>query len=112
MHHGLTMNTYTKMTGAFLLAIATIAPAFAQNAGAEIYREKCQMCHGASGMGETAAGRAMKVRPVNRPEVSNMSDAEMVALVNKGSGKMQSFRGSLSEAQIKEAVQYFRGLRR
>jgi mono/diheme cytochrome c family protein len=85
------------------------AAGYAQSSGEALYKAKCQMCHGAKGMAESAAGRAMKVKPVTNPEVKNMSEADMILAMNKGMGKMQSYKDSLSVAQIKEVVTYFRG---
>ncbi len=84
------------------------APVFAQSAGADTYKAKCQMCHGASGMADSPAGKAMKVKPVTDAEVRKQTEAEMIKSVTSGEGKMQPFKDKLSEAQIKDAVTYFR----
>lgn len=90
------------------LMAAVAMPAVAQSSGADIYKAKCQMCHGASGMADTPAGKAMKVKPITDPEVKKQSEAEMLAATKNGMGKMKAFKGSLSDAQIKEAVGHFR----
>lgn len=90
------------------LMAAVAVPAVAQSSGADIYKAKCQMCHGASGMADTPAGKAMKVKPITDPEVKKQSEAEMIAATKNGAGKMKAFKDSLSDAQIKEAVGHFR----
>ena len=40
----------------------TSATAGAQDAGAALYKTKCAACHGADGKGETAVGKANKIR--------------------------------------------------
>jgi mono/diheme cytochrome c family protein len=90
-----------------LLAVTTIA-AFAQGSGADTYKAKCQMCHGATGLADSPAGKAMKVKPITDPEVKNISEAKMIDAVRNGMGKMQPYKEKLTDAQIKDAVAYFR----
>jgi len=91
---------------AFLLFAG--ASCFAQSPGEATYKAKCQMCHGATGMADSSAGKAMKVLPVTDPAVKNMSEARMVEAVHNGMGKMQPYKDKLSDAQIKDVVAYFR----
>ncbi len=81
---------------------------FAQSSGQDLYKAKCLMCHGAAGMADSGAGKAMKVKPVTDPEVSKLSEAQMIDAVHNGMGKMQPYKDKLSDAQIKDAVTYFR----
>jgi len=76
--------------------------------GEATYKAKCQMCHGATGMADSGAGKAMKVKPVTDPDVKKMSEAEMIKSTENGVGKMTAFKGKLSDAEIKGAVEYFR----
>jgi mono/diheme cytochrome c family protein len=89
-----------------IVAMTTATIGFAQ--GAETYKAKCQMCHGATGMAESPAGKAMKVKPISDPEVKKLTEAEMIKATNNGLGKMQPFSGKLTDGQIKDAVVYFR----
>lgn len=102
------MNTKARVAGLVLLALSTIGTAFAQDSGADTYKAKCQMCHGAAGLADSGAGKAMNVRPATHPDVKKMTEAEMIAAVTNGMGKMQAFKGKLTEAQIKDSVAYFR----
>ena len=95
------------MAGLILLAASTVTPAIAQS-GADTYKAKCQTCHGATGMADSGAGKAMKVKPATDPDVKKMSEAEMIKAVEDGMGKMQAYKGKLTDAQIKDAVNYFR----
>jgi cytochrome c6 len=81
---------------------------FAQSAGEATYKAKCQMCHGEKGLADSGAGKAMKVKPATDPDVKKLSEAEMITAVHDGSGKMQPYKDKLSDAQIKDAVEYFR----
>ncbi len=88
-------------------AAVTMTAAFAQS-GADLYKSKCAMCHGATGLADSGAGKSMKVKPATDPEVKKMSEAQMIAAVTNGMGKMQAYKGKLTEAQIKESVEHFR----
>jgi mono/diheme cytochrome c family protein len=81
---------------------------FAQSSGEATYKAKCQNCHGATGMADTAVGKALKVKPVTDPEVRKFTAAAMVEATRNGMGKMQPFKDKLSDAQIKESVDHFR----
>jgi len=105
---GASVKTNLKLAGCLFLAAALGIPAVAQSAGADLYKVKCQMCHGASGMAESGAGKVMKVKPVTDPDVKKMSEAQMIEAVRKGMGKMQPYKDKLTDAQIKDSVVYFR----
>jgi len=98
----------SKVALAAMISLASIA-GFAQS-GEATYKAKCQMCHGASGMADTGAGKSMKVKPVNDPSVSKMSEADMIKVTTDGEGKMPAYKGKLSDAEIKAAVGFFRSL--
>jgi mono/diheme cytochrome c family protein len=80
----------------------------AQSAGEAVYKTKCLNCHGANGLAETAMGKALKVKPATDPAVKKMTEAQMIDAVRNGMGKMQPYKNSLSEAQIKDSTDFFR----
>jgi len=95
-------------TAAFLLLAASIAaPVFAQSAGADTYKAKCQMCHAADGTGN----KAMKVPSFKDAKSSD----DLAAAVKSGKGtgavKMPAYTGKLSDAQINDVVTYVKGLK-
>ena len=100
-------------TGFMLVAImaSTMTTAFAQ-AGADTYKAKCAMCHGADGLGATPAGKAMKATSFKAPESIKASDADLIAITKNGKGKMPAYTGKLTDAQIKEAITYIRTLQK
>jgi cytochrome c6 len=89
---------------------AAIAPAFAQDSGADIYKAKCQSCHGAEGTPNPGIAKMMGVKPVSDPSVKSLSEAQMITDTTNGKGKMPAFKGKLTDAQIKASVDYFRSL--
>lgn len=103
------MKALLTIAAASLLAASFATPALAQGAGAATYKAKCQMCHGADGQ-PTAAGKSMKALPLNSPELKKASTASLIASVTNGKGKMPAYAGKLTDAQIKEVVEYTRTL--
>ena len=102
------MNTRVRMAGVVLLGLSAVAPMLAQDAGADTYKAKCQSCHGATGMADTGAGKAMKVKAASDAEVKAMTEDQMIAVVTDGKGKMPAYKGKLTDAQIKDSVAYYR----
>jgi mono/diheme cytochrome c family protein len=97
----------------------TIAPLLATLLGShlaaadnaqDIYKAKCQMCHGPNGE-TTAVGKKMGARPFSDPDVLKMSDAELANITSVGKNKMPAYKGKLPEDQINALVKYVRGLK-
>jgi mono/diheme cytochrome c family protein len=82
---------------------------FAQN-GQAIYKTKCQSCHGPAGIPNPGIAKMMGVKPVTDPAVKKATEAEMIKATENGMGKMQPFKGKISDADIKSSVEYFRSL--
>jgi cytochrome c6 len=94
----------------FFLAALIVTPAFAQSAGANIYKAKCAMCHGATGLGDTPVGKALKAASFKDPAVVKASNAEMTAAIKNGKGKMPPNVGKLTDPEIKTVIAYIRTL--
>jgi len=94
-----------------MAALMTFSTTSAQT-GADTYKAKCQMCHGADGSGNTPAGKAMKAIPFKSPELMKKTNAELITATEDGKGKMPAYKGKLSDAQIKDVVAYIRTLQK
>jgi len=92
-----------------LAAVILLAGAvgFAQS-GEATYKAKCQSCHGVAGTPSPAMAKAMGVKAASDPSVMSKTDAQMIASTTNGMGKMAPFKGNITDAQIKDAVVYFR----
>lgn len=107
------MRTRNLCTGFIALSLAlTTASLHAQASGADTYKAKCQMCHGADGLGATPAGKAMKAVPFNDPQIVAKSDADLIAATANGKNKMPAFKGKIPDADIKATVAYIRTLQK
>src|SRR5207245_1027341 len=93
---------------AAFLIIAVPALADAGPDAAAMYKSKCAMCHGADGRGQTPTGKAMKARDLRSAEVQKRSDAELVAAIANGKGKMSAYKSALSQADIDALVSFIR----
>jgi cytochrome c6 len=96
------MGLVTLLAGGMLAVCSTSA--VAQDAAAT-FKAKCAMCHGADGK-----GGKMGTRDFASPEVKAETDAQLTDIITKGKGKMPSYTGKLSDADIKGLVTYVRSL--
>lgn len=99
-----TIRIQVALAAAILL---TGAMSFAQS-GEATYKAKCQSCHGAAGVPSAGMAKAMGVKAASDPAVKSKTEAQMIAVTTNGAGKMPAYKGKLSDAQIKEAVAFFR----
>ena len=106
------LKQITHAVAVGLVVLFASVTGLAQSSGADTYKAKCQMCHGADGLGNTPAGKAMKARPFNAPDVLKESDADLMTVIKNGKNKMPAFAGKLSDAQITDVVAYIHTLQK
>jgi cytochrome c6 len=93
-----------------LVALGTmVVSADAQDAAA-LYKTKCAACHGADAKGETAIGKANKMRDLASEDVQKQSDADLTTVITGGKNKMPAYGKSLKPDQVKDLVAYIRSL--
>ena len=95
-----------------ILAATTATTAFAQGSGADTFKAKCAMCHGADGLGATPAGKAMQVPPLNSPDLVKASVADLIAATTNGKGKMPAYADKLTDVEIRNVALYIRTLQK
>lgn len=76
--------------------------------GAAIYKANCQSCHGSTGTPNPGIAKMLGVKPAS---AYKSTEKDQIAAVTAGKGKMKAFSAKLNEAQIKDAVAYFRTLK-
>ena len=101
------------------LTVAWFAPQIASAAAPPApWNKHCASCHGPNGKGQTKAGRQAKVKDLTDAAYqATFDDAAIVKSINEGlqrDGKeaMKSFKGQVSEAEIKELVAFVRSLKK
>lgn len=92
-----------------LAAVLAVAGSmcFAES-GAAVYKANCQACHGSTGTPSPGIAKMMGVKPASEYKTP---EKEQIEAVKNGKGKMKAFSGKLNDAQIKDAVTYFRTLK-
>jgi mono/diheme cytochrome c family protein len=104
----------TKTIRSMAVLAATVCLAgsmgFAQE-GEAVYKAKCQSCHGSTGTPSPGIAKMMGVKPSTDPDYNKESEADMIAAVKNGKGKMKAMSPKLTDEQIKDAVSYFRSLK-
>ena len=104
----------TKMTRS-LLALAVVmslagAVSFAQSGGEATYKAKCAVCHGATGTPSAGMAKSMGIKAASDPAIKALTATQVFAAVKNGKGKMHPVAG-LTDAQIKDVVAFYRGLK-
>ena len=75
---------------------------------AATYKSKCASCHGADGSGNTAVGKAMKLKDLGSAEVQGLTDDQLLEIISKGKGKMPAYEKTLGADTCKELVAHIR----
>jgi len=78
------------------------------DSGEAIYKANCLSCHGSTGTPNAGMAKVLGVKPAAEYKTTEKEQIESVA---KGKGKMKPFSPKLTDAQIKDAVTYFRTLK-
>ena len=106
----MTKRFRTQLVLALMVAVGGTV-GFAQATGEAVYKANCQSCHGSAGTPSPGIAKAMGVKPANDPDYKSLTADQEFASVKNGKGKMKPFAGKLTDAQIKDAVTYFRSFK-
>jgi mono/diheme cytochrome c family protein len=81
-------------------------------AGQKLYVGNCMTCHGPSGKGDGPGGVALEKKPADLGARirSGETDGELFWKITEGRSPMISWKGSLSETQRWELVNYIKSL--
>jgi cytochrome c6 len=96
-----------------LLLLATCGSATAQDnsktaAGAAIFKNKCVLCHGADGTGNTPLGKQLQAANLHSKAVQSRTDEELHTVVHDGQTNMPPFGEQLTDDEIVQVIQYVR----
>ncbi len=94
--------------GLALLSMSALANAEVDPKTDRTFKANCQSCHGTTGTPNAGMAKMMGIKAAAEYKDSA---ADMEAAVKNGKGKMKAFSGKLTDAQIKDAVAYFRTLK-
>src|SRR6185312_16348950 len=71
----------------------------------DLYKSKCQGCHGAEGKA-TAIGKKLGAKDFQDPDVVKMSEDDLEKITKDGKNKMPAYKGKITDKQIDELVKY------
>ena len=92
---------------------AAFSPALCQSgSGAETFKEKCVLCHGADGSGNTPLGKQLQAADLRSKDVQKKTDAELHRVIHDGQTNMPGFADELNEQEITQVIKYVRSLGR
>lgn len=104
------MRSYRQwvVTIAIVAVCVLVAAGTAQaQAAGDLYKTKCQACHGPDGTGNTPMGKKLGTHDFHSPEVQKMTEAQIIEVITKGKEKMPAYgAGKLTADQIKGLAGY------
>jgi mono/diheme cytochrome c family protein len=109
------ITTISSFAIAFALLFGGSTQAMSATAafdGTALYKSKCASCHALDGSGNTAAGKAAKLRDLRSAEVQAQSDAQLAKIIGSGKGKMPGFEKSVGADGVNQLVAFMRSIKR
>lgn len=104
------MKRLSSMLMLFAALALTVGGFAADKKTQDLYKSKCQGCHGADGKA-TVIGKKLGARDFQNPDVVQMSEDELVTITTDGKNKMPSYKGKISDDHIKSLVQYIKEMK-
>ena len=92
------------------LGAFTINAFAAKPTPADLYKSKCQSCHGADGKA-TTVGKKLGARDFQDPDVASMSEEDLAKITTDGKSKMPAYKGKLKEDQIQGLAKYIKEMK-
>jgi mono/diheme cytochrome c family protein len=83
-------------------------------AGAEVFKNNCEVCHGPQGHGDGPAGASLDPAPKNLPELSIIATDDYLfwrISTGKDGTSMVAWKGVLTEEQIWQVISFIHTLR-
>lgn len=79
--------------------------------GKKLFQANCASCHGAQGKGDGPAGAALNPKPADLAAMAGQHpDGDFAWKIEHGRGAMPAWKGTLSEAQIWDTVNFIQSL--
>lgn len=102
------MKIFRLIISCFFLTALT--GMLAAQSAADLYKSKCQGCHGADGKA-SAIGKKMGAKDFSDPDVAKLTEADLIKVTADGKNKMPAYKGKLTDDQIKELAKYIKSMK-
>ena len=111
--HRLSLITATGLTTIVVVLCAHLALANfdKRSIGEDIFRNRCAVCHGLDGSGDTTLGKKLKIPDLRSEKVQRLTDDDLIKVVTDGMGEMPSFKKKLSRDSIYQVIGHIRKLK-
>jgi len=76
----------------------------------DLYKSKCQGCHGADGKA-TTIGKKLGAKDFQDPDVAKLTETDLAKVTEEGKNKMPAYKGKLTEDQIKALAKYIKEMK-
>jgi mono/diheme cytochrome c family protein len=97
--------------GILLATLGRPAPAVAQDDVKQVYLNKCSVCHGEDGAGQTAKGKKLKMKDIRAADVQKQTPQQWADAIFKGAGEdMDAFGKELGADMSRKLADYMREL--
>jgi cytochrome c6 len=106
------MNLFRSIlaVGLVFAWLTSSAAAAADPKTADLYKSKCQSCHGPDGKA-TTIGKKLGAKDFQDPEVAKMSEEDLAQVTATGKNKMPAYKGKLTEDQINALAKYIKEMK-
>src|SRR5438552_10082182 len=87
--------------------------ATAGDLGAQVYAQRCALCHGPTGHGDGPAAASLNPKPRNHTDgsyMNNRTDDQMLEVIRNGKGAMPAWGKVLSDEEIHAVLKHVRSL--
>jgi cytochrome c6 len=95
-----------RIVVALAVLFAATAASAQGAAPAEIFAKRCAACHGKEGKGDTPMAQKLGAKDISALKASEAEIAEVIA---NGKGKMTSFKGKMTDEEIKSVAKFVKG---
>jgi mono/diheme cytochrome c family protein len=95
------------ITGLFSAALSGM---LAAQSTADLYKGKCQGCHGPDGHA-SGIGKKLGAKDFQEPDVAKMSRADLAKIISNGKNKMPAYKGKLTDDEIRSLAKYLKQMK-
>ena len=111
------MKLTATITALAVLAMFLVSPpTVSADDGAALFKQKCAVCHGQDGSGDTAMGKKKGIKALGSEDVQKKSDADLTSQIADGGAKKEAAHAfkkkGLTDDQIKSLVSFVRSLKK